>query len=261
MSVLKPHFPNLTSLGDANPFVERMREILDHIKLFEDFEGTDLETMARYMSCYLAPSGTEIIREGALGDFMLLIIEGSVEIVKLDSSGLPTRIGMAGPGKTLGEMSLIDGEPRFASCVAVVDTLFAVLDREGLSRIIADEPRIGVKLMMELLMLLNQRLRNVSTELVKLVMAASKYPTIVEASGSSTVKIHLKKKWLVIRNTNPIIGKRHNFLVSKTGYIRASGGCIVMMLDTDIGRRIVVVLGSKNTHTRIPEAEFIAESY
>jgi D-alanyl-D-alanine carboxypeptidase len=104
---------------------------------------------------------------------------------------------------------------------------------------------------------------NVSTagELVKLVMAASKYPAIVEASGSSAVKIHMKKRWLVIRNTNPIIGKRHHFIVSKTGYIRASGGCIVMMLDTDIGRRIVVVLGSKNTHTRIPEAEFIAESY
>jgi len=35
----------------------------------------------------------------------------------------------------------------------------------------------------------------------------------------------------------------------------------VMMLDTDIGRRIVVVLGSKNTHTRIPEAEFIAQNF
>ena len=101
---------------------------------------------------------------------------------------------------------------------------------------------------------------NVSTaqELVKLVMAAQHYTIINKASQSSEVKIKLRKKWLIFRNTNPIIGKRHNFIVSKTGYIRASGGCIVMMLDTDIGRRIVVVLGSKNTHTRIPEAEFIA---
>jgi CRP/FNR family cyclic AMP-dependent transcriptional regulator len=41
-----------------------------------------------------------------------------------------------------------------------------VLDRESLSRIIAEEPRIGVKLMMELLMLLNQRLRSVSKQLM-----------------------------------------------------------------------------------------------
>lgn len=104
---------------------------------------------------------------------------------------------------------------------------------------------------------------NVSTagELIKLVLESAKYPEIVEASKTSQVKIKLKKKWFVFNNTNPIIGKRHDFIVSKTGYIRASGGCIVMMLDTDIGRRIVIVLGSKNTHTRIPEAEFIASSY
>jgi D-alanyl-D-alanine endopeptidase (penicillin-binding protein 7) len=101
---------------------------------------------------------------------------------------------------------------------------------------------------------------NVSTakELIVLVQEAQKYEQIVDASKSSQVKIHIRKKWIVFNNTNPIIGKRHNFIVSKTGYIKASGGCIVMMLDTDIGRRIVVVLGSKNTRTRIPEAEFIA---
>lgn len=101
---------------------------------------------------------------------------------------------------------------------------------------------------------------NVSTaeELIKLVQAAQKYPEIVESSKSNQVKIKIRKKWLVFNNTNPIIGKRHDFIVSKTGYIKASGGCIVMMLDTDIGRRIVVVLGSKDTRTRIPEAEFIA---
>jgi D-alanyl-D-alanine endopeptidase (penicillin-binding protein 7) len=102
---------------------------------------------------------------------------------------------------------------------------------------------------------------NVSTanDLIKLVQAAKDYPEIVAASSMSQVKIKMKKKWMVFRNTNPIIGQRHEFIVSKTGWIRAAGGCIVMMVDTDIGRRIVVVLGSKNTRTRIPEAEFISK--
>ena len=104
---------------------------------------------------------------------------------------------------------------------------------------------------------------NVSTaeELIKLVLESAKYPEIVETSKTNQVKIKLKKHWFIFNNTNPIIGKRHDFIVSKTGYIRASGGCIVMMLDTEIGRRIVVVLGSKNTKTRIPEAEFIAKNF
>jgi D-alanyl-D-alanine endopeptidase (penicillin-binding protein 7) len=97
-----------------------------------------------------------------------------------------------------------------------------------------------------------------ATDLVKLVIAAKDYAEVIEAAHTPQVKIKMKKRWLFFSNTNPIIGKRHEFIVSKTGYINASGGCIAMMLDTELGRRIVIVLGSKNTKTRIPEAEFIA---
>jgi D-alanyl-D-alanine endopeptidase (penicillin-binding protein 7) len=104
---------------------------------------------------------------------------------------------------------------------------------------------------------------NVSTaeDLITIVMEASKYKEIVLAARTSEVKIKIRKKWFIFHNTNPIVGKRHDFVVSKTGFINASGGCIVLMMDTEIGRRIVVVLGSKNTHTRIPEAEFIATRF
>lgn len=159
------------SLGDAVPFVGRIREIIEVIKLFEDFDPAELATLARYMRTYRAPLGTEIIHEGDDGDFMLLVLNGGVEIVKKDGRGLPQVMGRAGPGKTLGEMSLIDGAPRFASCVALEPVEFAVLDRGALSRIIAEEPRIGVKLLMELLMLLNQRLRTVSGQLMECMEA------------------------------------------------------------------------------------------
>ena len=170
MSVIE-RIPDIKTLGDAVPFVGRIREIIEVIQLFEDFEPLELEALARYMRCYRAPLGAEIIRESDVGDFMVLILEGSVEIVKKDIRGQAQIMGTAGPGKTLGEMSLIDGEPRFASCVALEPVTFAVLDRESLSRILAEEPRLGVKLMMELLMLLNQRLRNVSAQLMSCMEA------------------------------------------------------------------------------------------
>ncbi len=101
---------------------------------------------------------------------------------------------------------------------------------------------------------------NVSTaqELVQIVMLASYYPEIISASNTALGKIKQKKKWFTFNNTNPLI-KTRDFVVSKTGYIRAAGGCIVIMVETKVGRRIVVLLGSQNTHTRIPEAEFIAK--
>ena len=105
--------------------------------------------------------------------------------------------------------------------------------------------------------------RNVSTarQLIKLTREASFYGNIRYASRKSEIKIEIKNKWFVFRNTNPLIGTHQNILVSKTGYISASGGCITLFLDTNIGDRIVVVLGSKNTRTRIPEAEFLSNMY
>ncbi len=94
-------------------------------------------------------------------------------------------------------------------------------------------------------------------DLIKMVRAAEHYNEIVNASKMSEVKIHKKKKTLVFKNTNPLVAT-HEFIVSKTGYIRASGGCIVMLVQTKIGQRIVVLLNSKNTKTRIPEAVYLA---
>lgn len=101
---------------------------------------------------------------------------------------------------------------------------------------------------------------NVSTarELAQLVILASTYKHITDASGMPKVSIKVKKRWWDFGNTNPLVRKSDNIRVSKTGYINSSGGCLVMLVDTSVGERVIVLLNSKNTRTRIPEAERIA---
>ena len=103
---------------------------------------------------------------------------------------------------------------------------------------------------------------NVSTaeDLVDIVLAASQYPEIVAASKSTTT-VQNKKRLVSFNNTNPITRKRDDIVVSKTGWIRASGGCLVMLVDTDQGRRVVVVLNSKTIRTRVPDAEYLLATY
>jgi len=99
---------------------------------------------------------------------------------------------------------------------------------------------------------------NISTalDLLKLVFEASHYPDIIRASQTPVLNIQIGNKVLSYRNTNPAIGQRYNFIVSKTGSTNAAGSCIVVMIDTDIGRRIVILLGAK-AGKRLPEAEYI----
>ena len=102
---------------------------------------------------------------------------------------------------------------------------------------------------------------NVSTSssLIKLVLAAQAYPLIVKSSQTPHVRIKLDEGYFSYKNTNPLVNKK--FIVSKTGYIRAAGGCIALLMDTNKGRRVVVILGSKNTHTRIPEVKHLVRNY
>ena len=102
--------------------------------------------------------------------------------------------------------------------------------------------------------------RNISTprDLIKLLLAAEKYPAIVHASNQSVGEIlrFKKKKILKMRytNTNPLVSK-YNVLVSKTGYVRASGGCLVMSVVLKGEKKLFVILNSDTTRTRIHDME------
>ena len=103
---------------------------------------------------------------------------------------------------------------------------------------------------------------NVSTSrsLVKLVLAAQNYPLIVKSSQTPSMRVRLEQGYYSVKNTNPLV-KNGKFIVSKTGYIRAAGGCIALLTETNKGKRVVVVLGSRNTHTRIPEVKYLVRNF
>src|SRR5204863_4580343 len=129
----------------------------------------EVSLLPNFRDFYQAPVGVEIIREGEGGDFMLMMIEGKVEVLKRDRWNTPQLIAVVEAGKTLGEMSMIDGEARFATCIASEATIVAVLTRENLARIIVEQPMLGAKILMELVLLLSQRLRSTGTRLLEVL--------------------------------------------------------------------------------------------
>lgn len=102
--------------------------------------------------------------------------------------------------------------------------------------------------------------RNVSTprDLIKLLLAAERYPEIVHASNQVSINLMKRKKRKLSKinftNTNPLVAK-YNVIVSKTGYVRASGGCLVMSAIINGKKKLYVVLNSKTTRTRIHDME------
>src|SRR5580765_6518898 len=135
----------LESLGDAMQFAGRIHGLITFSPLFENFNLAEVDTLSQ---------------------FMQVLIEGRIEVFKQDRWNAPRLIALIGAGQSFGEMSMIDGEPRFATCVSAEPCMMAVLSRDSLARIILEQPTLGAKILMELVLMLSQRLRQTSSKLM-----------------------------------------------------------------------------------------------
>lgn len=159
-------FPEFENLGDAVAYAEKIRKVVGHNALFDDFTVDDLKQLGPYMHVYRAPPHGVIISEGDRGDFMVFTVDGLIDVTKKDRWDVVKRIAVVQAGSALGEMSMIDGEARFASCAAIEPTIFVVLTRVKLQELITKEPRLASKILMKLVYMLSQRLRQTSAKLV-----------------------------------------------------------------------------------------------
>ncbi|MBU6503019.1 MAG: cyclic nucleotide-binding domain-containing protein [Burkholderiaceae bacterium] len=130
----------------------------------------DARIVVSYMRPHRIPQGTTFIREGDADktDFMLLILDGEVTVETIVvSRSEPITLTVLGPGRLIGEMGLLDGEPRSASCTATTDVRGAILTREALGKLLDDDPRTAAKLMMAISLRIAVRLRE-STDKLKM---------------------------------------------------------------------------------------------
>ncbi len=99
-------------------------------------------------------------------------------------------------------------------------------------------------------------IKNVSTaqDLLKLLTAAATNQTIKELSSKPVAEIVTGKYTIRVRNTNPLTAK-YEVIVSKTGFTNPAGGCLIMIMNSSVGQRILILLGSRNVRTRIPDME------
>jgi CRP/FNR family cyclic AMP-dependent transcriptional regulator len=159
-------------VSGALEFADEIHRLMSGTPLFAGLDIAETRTLARLMFVYDADPAQTLIGEGDSGDFLLLLMTGMVDVLRRNRYAYASRISVALPGQTLGEMSLFDGEPRFASCVALERTRFAVLSREGMLRVLHDDPVLGNKIMLRLVQMLSARLRQTSARLVSYLEAS-----------------------------------------------------------------------------------------
>jgi CRP-like cAMP-binding protein/small-conductance mechanosensitive channel len=101
-----------------------------------------LEVAAHLKHLSFAP-GEHIITQGEAGDSMFFVVSGTVAISFRSSDGIESRISVIEPGNFFGEASLLTGEPRSASAVALSGVDCYRLDKAGLQTVMNREPELA----------------------------------------------------------------------------------------------------------------------
>jgi len=155
-------FPTARGLTVERWSAAEISKLVASTKWGDAMTGKEVELLARYLHVCRAEKGAVIVREGGREAYLCLIVQGHSSIVKGGK-----KIGDAGADRVVGEMSLIDGEPRSASVVADEPTLFLVLTTDDFNRLSSEVPRVAVKLLLKISKLISQRLRQTSGALVE----------------------------------------------------------------------------------------------
>lgn len=99
--------------------------LLHQVPVFHVNDMSLLEDIASRVSLQVAETGSEVVREGEVGDRFYVISEGTAQV---SMSGYP--IGELGPGSSFGERALLRNARRSATVVALTDLSLLTLSRE-----------------------------------------------------------------------------------------------------------------------------------
>lgn len=161
----------------ACEYLSQRTGLLQQSALLGDFSPAEADLLGASMLHVRARPGLLLISEGEASDWMMVLLRGTVDVGKRkvgadsdgDEPGDITRLAVLREGAAVGEMSMFDGEPRYASCWALSEVEAAVISREAVGRLIKSQPAVGAKLLVKLTQLLAQRLRNTSNQLVRML--------------------------------------------------------------------------------------------
>jgi CRP/FNR family transcriptional regulator, cyclic AMP receptor protein len=124
-----------------------------------------LRLAAGHMDFVEADAGQRLLRQDEQGDFLLIVLQGTVAEERAQPSGARVRLGEARAGELLGELSVLDGGTRLSACTALTPVTLAVLAQPALDKLLEDEPRLAAALIGWIGKRLSQRLRQTSARL------------------------------------------------------------------------------------------------
>jgi small-conductance mechanosensitive channel/CRP-like cAMP-binding protein len=117
-----------------------VRDELRHTELFSILSDDQVDQLADQAISHTYFPDETIVEEGTRGGSLFIITSGAVQVTKRSPKATAVEVTRLGSGDVIGEMSLLTGEPRSATVVALVQTSVIEVTKENLTPILQEVP-------------------------------------------------------------------------------------------------------------------------
>ena len=166
---LVPWEARAVEVGAAHLSSQRGAKLLQALwakdKYMAQLQADAMQRLERFFTFASVQADRDVIRQDEYGNFMLVVLTGTIAVDRTQPWGEQLRLAETRPGDILGEMSLLDSGFRFSSCITLSDCEIAVLSADAMDEMMAHDPAMAASLVALLARKLSQRLRIVSARL------------------------------------------------------------------------------------------------
>ena len=144
-AILKEQSERLRTLAKENMsacFEIEIQELLSKVPLFAEVDAEGHAIIASNLKAKTIPRGTDIIRQGQVGNSMFLIARGIANVSVTEADGSKKQLAMLYAGDFFGESALLHDAPRNATATAATPCSLYELKRADLERICEKYPAI-----------------------------------------------------------------------------------------------------------------------
>jgi CRP/FNR family transcriptional regulator, cyclic AMP receptor protein len=153
-------------MSSHSALLEEISSMLADSELFSHLSPPELKASAHYFGVNKIAADEVIFNEGDNGSFMCILHSGNIAVIKANQNEDPVEMFKLGHGRAFGEMAVLDGERRSATCRATEDSILLTLSKEALDQMLEEHPRIGARVIRAIAVSLSRRLRMAVGQLV-----------------------------------------------------------------------------------------------
>ncbi|MFZ5952438.1 MAG: Crp/Fnr family transcriptional regulator [Candidatus Rifleibacteriota bacterium] len=150
-------------------------QFLRQVALFKSLSDKTLLDLSAITIEQTIPAKTLVFKEGDKGDALFIIKSGKVNVLKRNSAGIDSVLVSLNKGAVIGDMAIIDEQPRSASIATLQETTFLIITKDDFRNLLSEIPEISF----QILKMTTERLRATNNHLKELEVSTNQMEDVI----------------------------------------------------------------------------------